>query len=58
MYNDIPSHTALNEAEYKLEFELTKDGMSIVRMLENIDGVIMAPHCIRLCKNALLHNQT
>ena len=43
----------MTAAEHKSDFELTKDtpyvaltGVSVVRIWEKIDRVIMGPHCI------------
>ena len=60
IYHDITIDTAMITVEHKSDFELKTPhkspsqasyGVSIVRIWEKIDRVIMAPHCI--CQNEI-----
>ena len=57
MYHNITYYTVIIVSESELDIRITTDipyispsrasyGVSIVRILEEIDGIIMAPHCI------------
>ena len=50
IYHDITDCTTIKVAESKPDFRITIDthsyGVSIVRIVERIDRVITAPHCM------------